>query len=203
MRELATSERIEAFFRSIGRAASEPCRVYLTGGATAVILGFRPTPVDIDLAIHPESDEVLRAIPRLKEELRVNVELAAPHDFIAPLPGWQERSLYIRKEGPLALYHYDLYAQVLSKLERGHAKDLDDARRFLERGLVEPSRLLELFETHRPDLPHPAQVHRVAPGVLISWHALPIEVLKIHPRIYGSAAALSRRGLDGGRGSPG
>ena len=152
MRELATSERIEAFFRSLGRAASEPCRVYLTGGVTAVILGFRPTTVDIDLAIDPESDEVLRAIPRLKEELRVNVELAAPHDFIPPLPGWQERSVFIRQEGPLALFHYDFYAQVLSKLERGHTKDLDDVRLFLERGLVEPSRLLELFQAIETEL---------------------------------------------------
>lgn len=152
MRELATSERIEDFFRSLGRAASKPCRVYLTGGVTAVLLGFRPTTVDIDLEIHPESDEILRAIPRLKEELRLNVELAAPHHFIPALPGWQERSLFIRQEGPVALFHYDLYAQVLSKLERGHAKDLDDARHFLERGLVEPSGLLEQFEAIEPEL---------------------------------------------------
>ncbi len=67
MRELATSERIDAFFRSLGRAASKPCRLYVTGGVTAVILGFRLTTLDIDLEIHPESDEILRAIPRLKE----------------------------------------------------------------------------------------------------------------------------------------
>lgn len=84
MRELATSERIDAFFRLLGRAASKPCRLYVTGGVTAVILGFRPTTLDIDLEIHPESDEILRAIPRLKEELRLNVELAAPHHFIPP-----------------------------------------------------------------------------------------------------------------------
>ncbi|HEX6199649.1 MAG TPA: hypothetical protein VF150_05240 [Thermoanaerobaculia bacterium] len=112
LRELATSDRIEAFFRSLGRAATKPCRVYLTGGVTAVLLGFRPTTVDIDLTIHPESDEILRAIPRLKEELRLNVELAAPHHFIPALPGWQERSRFIRQEGPVALFHYDLHAQV-------------------------------------------------------------------------------------------
>ena len=82
----------------------------------------------------------------------MNVELAAPHDFIPPLPGWPERCLFIRQEGPLALFHYDLYAQVLSKLERGHTKDLEYARRFLERGLVAPSRLLELFEAIEPEL---------------------------------------------------
>lgn len=152
MRELATSERIEAFFRLLGRAASKPCRLYVTGGVTAVILGFRPTTLDIDLEIHPESDEILRAIPRLKEELRLNVELAAPHHFIPPLPGWQERSRFIRQEGPVSVLHYDFYGQVLSKLERGHTKDLEDVRQFLARRLVEPATLMELFEAIEPDL---------------------------------------------------
>ena len=106
----------------------------------------------IDLKLIPESDEILRAIPKLKDELRVNVELAAPDQFIPPLPGWQERSRFIRQEGPLAFYHYDLYAQVLAKLQRGHEKDLADARAFLEAGLVEPGRLREFFEAIEPDL---------------------------------------------------
>lgn len=152
MRELASTERIEGFFRSLGRAASGPSRIYVTGGVTAVLLGFRPTTLDIDLALYPESDEILRAIPRLKDELRVNVELAAPHHFIPALPDWQERSTFIRQEGPLSLFHYDFYAQVLSKLERGHDKDLRDARQFVERALVEPARLLELFEAIEPEL---------------------------------------------------
>lgn len=152
MRELATSERIDAFFRALGRAAATPSRVYVTGGVTAVLLGFRPSTVDIDLEIHPESDEILRAIPRLKEELRVNVELAVPHHFIPPLPGWQERSRFIRQEGPLAFFHYDFYGQVLSKLERGHDKDLRDVQQFAERGFLGRSRLLELFDAIEPDL---------------------------------------------------
>ncbi len=152
MRELATSERIKAFFHELGRSVSSASRVYVTGGVTAVLLGFRPSTVDIDLELLPESDEVLRAIPRLKERLRVNVELAAPHHFIPPLPEWQERSCFIRQEGPLALFHYDFYAQVLAKLERSHDKDLADARAFVARGLVEPRRLLELFEAIEPEL---------------------------------------------------
>lgn len=152
MRELATSERIDRFFRALGRAASSASKVYLTGGVTAVLLGFRPSTVDIDLKLIPDSDDVLRAIPRLKEELRVNVELAAPDQFIPPLPGWQERSRFIRQEGPLSFYHYDFYAQVLSKLQRGHQKDLADARAFVEQGLVEPDRLRELFEVIEADL---------------------------------------------------
>lgn len=152
MRELATLEAIERFLRALGRAASSPARIYLTGGATATLLGFRASTVDIDLKLIPESDEILRAIPKLKDELRVNVELAAPDQFIPPLPGWQERSRFIRQEGLLAFYHYDLYAQVLAKLQRGHEKDLADARAFLEAGLVEPFRLRELFEAIEPEL---------------------------------------------------
>ena len=152
MRELATPETIERFLRALGRAASSPSRIYLTGGATAILLGFRASTVDIDLKLIPDSDEILRAIPRLKDELRVNVELAAPDQFIPPLPGWQERSRFIRQEGPLSLYHYDFYAQALAKLQRGHEKDLADARAFVEAGLVEPGRLRELFEAIEPDL---------------------------------------------------
>ena len=67
---------------------------------------------------------MLRAIPELKEELELNIELACPADFIPELPGWEERSPYIAQEGSLSFYHYDLYAQALSKIERAHKQDL-------------------------------------------------------------------------------
>ncbi|HUO86948.1 MAG TPA: DUF6036 family nucleotidyltransferase [Thermoanaerobaculia bacterium] len=152
MRELATGESIDRFFRSLGERAASPSRVYVTGGATAVLLGLRASTVDIDLKLIPESDEILRAIPRLKEELRINVELAAPDQFIPPLPGWQERSRFIRLEGRIAFYHYDFYAQALAKIQRGHGKDLADARGLVAEGLVDPERLFELFERIEPDL---------------------------------------------------
>lgn len=63
MRELATFERIERFFRALGHAAASPSQVNVTGGVTAVLLGLRPTTLDIDLALFPESDEILRATP--------------------------------------------------------------------------------------------------------------------------------------------
>ncbi len=65
--------------------------------ASAVLLGFRASTVDIDLKLIPDSDELLRAIPKLKEELQVNVELASPDQFIPPLPEWRERSRFIRR----------------------------------------------------------------------------------------------------------
>jgi hypothetical protein len=53
--------------------------------------------------------------------------------------------LFIERWAPVSYYHYDPYAQALAKIERGHAKDLDDVAQLLMRGLVEPRRLRELF----------------------------------------------------------
>ena len=60
-----------------------------------MLLGWRETTIDVDIRLEPEDDAILRALPRLKDELRLNVELASPADFI-PLPsGWQERSPFL------------------------------------------------------------------------------------------------------------
>lgn len=64
-------------------------------------------------------DRLFRALPQLKEELEINIELASPDPFIPELPGWQERSLFVAREGRLSFYHYDLFAQALAKIERG------------------------------------------------------------------------------------
>ena len=93
----------------------------------------------------PDSDELLRAIPRLKEELGINVELAAPDQFIPELPGWRERSRFIRQVRQLMFLHYDFYSQALSKLERGHEKDLLDVSEMARSGLIEPAELGRLF----------------------------------------------------------
>lgn len=126
--------------------------MYLVGGATAVLHGWRPTTIDVDLTLDPERDEVLRAIPELKRSLDLNVELAAPHHFIPPLPAWQERSIFIGRYGQLSVFHYDPYSQALAKIERGHAQDLGDLRRMLSDGLVEREKLLELFDAIEGDL---------------------------------------------------
>jgi hypothetical protein len=82
VRELSDEERIRRLIRALGDAARRESDCYLTGGATAVLLGWRPTTLDVDIKLEPEQDEVLRAIPLIKEELAVNVELASPADFI-------------------------------------------------------------------------------------------------------------------------
>ena len=60
-------------------------RIYLTGGSTAVLEGWRESTIDVDLRFEPEADELLRALPALKESLGVNIELASPTDFFSPL----------------------------------------------------------------------------------------------------------------------
>ncbi len=152
MRPLADAGRVERFIEALGRVARRPARVYLTGGATAVLEGWRDTTVDIDLKLIPDADEILRAIPRLKEEIGINVELAAPDQFIPELPGWRERSRFIRQAGQLSFFHYDFYAQALSKLERGHDKDLRDVGHMLHAGRIEPAELLRLFAEIEPAL---------------------------------------------------
>ncbi|HMO79700.1 MAG TPA: hypothetical protein PKD24_02815 [Pyrinomonadaceae bacterium] len=138
--------------RALGSKARHPARVYFTGGTTAVLLGWRETTIDVDLRFEPEHDELYRALPLLKESLGINIELASPSDFIPPLPGWEDRSSHISREGLLDFYHYDPYSQALAKIERGHTQDVNDVNEMLERGIVEPAKLRSLFEAIEPQL---------------------------------------------------
>jgi len=152
MRSLADADRIRHFMRAAGAAAAREGVCYLTGGATAVLVGWRGTTIDVDVALEPEQDELLRELPRIKDELGINVELASPGDFI-PLPSeWEARSLSVGREGLLSFVHFDPYSQALSKLERGHAHDLEDVEAMKRLGFVEPGRLSALFGQIEPEL---------------------------------------------------
>jgi hypothetical protein len=152
MRELTNKEKILEFMRSFGRKARAESHVYFTGGTTAVLMGWRESTIDIDLRFDPELDELFRAIPLLKEQLQINVELAAPSDFIPQLPGWRDRSLYIGREGKVSFFHYDLYSQALAKIERSHDQDLRDVVAMFRDNLVDRQKLLELFHKIESDL---------------------------------------------------
>jgi hypothetical protein len=39
----------------------------------------------------------------------------------------------------LSFFHYDLYAQALAKIERGHALDVTDVEEMFRRALIEPT----------------------------------------------------------------
>jgi hypothetical protein len=152
MRELADKPHIEQFMRTLGRAIRVEGRVYLTGGATAVLHGWRDNTIDVDIKVIPDSDELLREIPRLKQQLNLNVELAAPSDFIPVPDGWEERSPLIRREGNLSFHHFDLVAQALAKAERGHEQDRRDVRQMIASGLVDPADAIAQFEAIEPEL---------------------------------------------------
>lgn len=146
MRELADEAHIDQFMRTLGRAVKSEGRVYLTGGATAVLYGWRQSTIDVDIKVVPDNDELLREIPKLKERLNLNVELAAPSDFIPVSDGWEERSPLIRREGKLSFHHFDPIAQALAKAERGHDQDRQDVRKMIESGLIDPGNAIAQFE---------------------------------------------------------
>ncbi len=138
--------------RALGSRTDVETTCYLTGGATAVVVGWREMTVDVDVLFAPENDQLLRAIPELKETLELNVELAFPGDFV-PLPeGWQDRSPFVERIGPVTFRNVDFYAQALAKLERGHDRDLSDVAAMLALQLVEPLRLRAFFAEIESDL---------------------------------------------------
>jgi hypothetical protein len=150
MRDALDADKVHALLRALGEGATGPGRVYLTGGTSAVLVGWRASTVDADLKLDPEPAGVFDAIRRAKDALHVNVELASPDDFLPPLPGWRERSRWIAAVGPVDFFHYDFHAQALSKIARGLDRDLADAREMIRRDLVDADRLQELFVAIEP-----------------------------------------------------
>jgi hypothetical protein len=152
MRERADAERVRRLAAELGRTVPPGTKMYLTGGATAVLEGWRESTVDIDVRFEPDSDAPLRRISELKEELAVNVELASPLDFLPELPGWRDRSRFRFREGNLEVFDFDLYSQALSKLERGFELDLEDVQSMVKGGEIKPGKLLEFYEAVESEL---------------------------------------------------
>jgi hypothetical protein len=152
MREAVNANRLQEFMRLLAKLSEASGRVYFVGGASAVLLQWRQSTLDVDISIFPEDNRILRALPELKERLNINVELASPADFIPPLEGWEARSPFIAREGNLFFHHYDFYAQCLAKLERGHRKDVEDVQAMMRMGLVMTTGLLRMFSQIEPEL---------------------------------------------------
>jgi len=148
----ASADRIREFLRRFGGATRGPGTVFLTGGATALLLGWRAATLDVDLSMDPEPRGAFEAIARLKDDLDLNVEIVSPADFIPRLPGWRERCVFIESVGDVQFFHYDPCSQALSKLERGHQRDLEDVRQMVRRGLVRTRDLLSFLEAIDRDL---------------------------------------------------
>jgi hypothetical protein len=146
MRAELTAKRLSALMRELARTAprGRSFRVYLVGGGTAVFAGWRAASVDVGL--HADEDAVFRDIQRIKERLNINVEFARPEHFVPALRGSARRHVFIETVGRVSFFHYDPYAQVLSKVVRGFERDMDDAHRFVRSGMADPQKLRDLVE---------------------------------------------------------
>ncbi len=146
MRNELTRARLLSLMKELAKTA--PRRgthsVYLVGGGTAVYLGWRASSLDADLC--SDQEDVFRDVQGIKERLNVNIDFARPEDFVPPLKKTAERHVFIDRIGTVTFYHYDPYAQLLSKVVRGFQRDLEDARKFVSSGMVDPARLLTLVK---------------------------------------------------------
>jgi hypothetical protein len=144
MRRSLTREGIRDLMQELARSAPRrgTYRVFLVGGGTAVLEGWRESTIDADL--YSDEDEIFRDIQGIKERLQVNIEFARPEDFVPALVGSETRHVFIETIGRVSFYHYDPYAQLLSKVVRGFDRDMLDARSFLASGRVDAERFRDL-----------------------------------------------------------
>ena len=152
MRTETNRAKLGAFMAMLGERVAGPGRIYLVGGATAVLYGWRDMTIDVDLKPDPEPLGLFEVLAALKDELDINVELASPDQFIPAVPGWRERSLFIARHGPVEFFHYDPYGQALAKLQRRHERDLRDVEALCSAGLVRKKELREMFILIKPQL---------------------------------------------------
>jgi hypothetical protein len=152
MRQPVQRQAIEALMQGIGKAAQGPGAVYLVGGACSVLMGWRETTVDIDLALAPEPPGLFGSLAALKESLGLNIELASPGQFVPPLPGWQGRSPYLLRVGLVDFYHYDFYSQAFAKLSRDHDRDKIDVAAMVKYAKIEPQRLMAYVTEVMPEM---------------------------------------------------
>ncbi len=152
MRTPVDPARLRRLIRELGRRARGPGRIYLVGGASALLEGWRDTTIDVDLRLDPEPPGIFEAIARLKTELDLNIELTSPDQFLPALADWRARSPHIGRHGEVEFFHYDFRAQALSKLARGFERDLGDVRAMLERGLVSKAELAAALAEMLPAL---------------------------------------------------
>ena len=175
MRRELTRGALRELMEELARTAParKPFRVYVVGGGTAVLAGWRAATIDADL--YSEHDEVFRDVQGIKERLQLNIEFARPEQFVPPLAGSADRHVFIDRVGDIDFYHYDPYAQLLSKIVRGFKKDLLDAEQFVESGMVDPHRFRELVE-ETPDSAYVKYPNLSSEAVLAAVHEVLSEI---------------------------
>lgn len=144
MRRRLTRERLRGLMNELARVAprGKSYRVFFVGGGTAVYVGWRSSTIDADL--YSEDEDVFRDIQGIKERLQLNIEYARPENFVPELAGSAERHVFIETVGNISFYHYDPYAQTLSKVVRGFTRDMSDAESLVACGMVDVERFRAL-----------------------------------------------------------
>jgi hypothetical protein len=153
LRQPVSRDRIEDFLRWLGNHYRRPARLYLVGGTTIVYEGLRLQTLDIDLAIEVaagDHGELLAVLREARDTLDINIEEAAPSDFI-PLPdGYAGRHQYVGRYGQVDVFHFDLYSMALSKIERGRRQDQLDVLALLESNRLSWDRLQAMYSEILP-----------------------------------------------------
>ena len=85
-------------------------------------------------------------LPKLKEQLQINIELAKPTDFVPSLPGESTRHVMIGTFGKATFMHFDPYGQAFSKIVRGHETDIADTKALVAARLVDAKALCTLVK---------------------------------------------------------
>jgi ribosome modulation factor len=144
MRDRLTRASLQGLMRELAGSAGKVGHydVYLVGGGTAVLKGWRESSVDADL--YAARDDIFRDVQDIKERLRLNIELVRPEDFVPPLEGSPDRHVFIETVGRVSYYHYDPCSQLLSKVVRGFDRDMSDARAFVSSGMVDAGQFRRL-----------------------------------------------------------
>lgn len=143
-RQPITKKTLQVFMESVGKILKKRATFYLTGGSTAILYGFRDGTIDVDIA--GDMDELFLHIPKLKEKLQINIEMAKPTDFIPSLPDEKKRHILIGQFKNVTFMHFDPYAQVFSKIVRGHKTDIADAKALVKNGLVDVKKLNQMVK---------------------------------------------------------
>ncbi len=188
VRHSLTRQRLRQLMQEIARCAPQArtYRVYLVGGGTAVYAGWRDSTIDVDL--HSEHEEVFVDIQQIKERLQLNIEFVRPEDFVPALAGTDARHILMETLGHVSFFHYDPYAQLLSKVVRGFRRDMLDAESFVASGMVDAERFRSL-------------VREIPQAAYARYPALsPSAVLEAVEKFLSQRAASERRR---GRGAPG
>lgn len=143
-RKRITKEIIQSFMKSVGKVLKKRATLYLTGGSTAILYGFREGTIDIDIA--GDMDELFSHISKMKERLQINIEMAKPTDFVPSLKDEKNRHILIGTFGKATFMHFDPYALAFSKIVRGHATDIADAKALMTSKLVDAKKLCAMVK---------------------------------------------------------